>query len=258
MSSETKLNDNCITIAFIDLETTGLPKTISFSKYHPYESTQYYDTSRIVQIALVVCKLDKDLLSLLLAQEDAEIKDNTLVVPTENKIEAYDILDSLSKNYPFIEVIAKHDYIIKPDGFVIQNEKIHDITQTVACFAGLPFLDAISRLENDLEKCSTLIAHNIIFDKNILLSELHRYGKFNLINKIKSMKEFCTSKGTKHIVKIQYNRVSLKQPKLSELYYYLFNKYAENLHNALVDISVTILCFLELLAKKHLNVNILV
>ncbi len=256
MSSEVKANN--ITIAFIDLETTGLPKTISFNRYHPYESTQYYNNSRIVQIALVVCTLDKASLGDLL--KNAEIKDNSSINSIEKKVDADCILDSLSQNYPFVEVIARHDYIIKPDGFVIQNAEIHDITQDMACFVGLPFLEAINRLESDLEKCQALIAHNIIFDKNILLSELHRYGKLNLINKIKSMKEFCTSKGTSHILKMKYTTGSFskfKQPKLSELYRYLFNKQAENLHNALVDISITLLCFLELLVKKHLNISIL-
>jgi DNA polymerase III epsilon subunit-like protein len=235
---------NVIKIAFLDLETTGLPKTVSFNRYHPYEETKHYNNSRIVQIAVIVCEIDEKMLS--------EFVENK-----ENKICSSDILTNIRATYPFIKINTTHNYIIKPDGFVIKNANIHNITQSMACSIGLPFKDAIELIEPDLEECKILVAHNIIFDKNILLSELHRYGIRSVINKIKYMKEICTSKCSNNITKIPYNSSQFKQPKLSELYYFLFNKHAEGLHNALTDVSVTLLCFAELFAKKYWSINLL-
>ena len=41
---------------FIDIETTGLPKTKGFNKYFPYTSMKCYDTSRIVSISWIHTK----------------------------------------------------------------------------------------------------------------------------------------------------------------------------------------------------------
>lgn len=206
-----------IKIAFIDLETTGLPKTINFDEYHSYDKLKYYDRSRIVQIAVIICE--------------------------------YKLKDFSKK------IIAEHNYIIKPDGFSIGNSHIHGITEEKATQNGIVFVDAINNVMKDIINCDVLVAHNILFDKNILLSELFRYKLNEYIYKINSMKIFCTSKECTGITKIRYNFLEYKQPKLSELYEYLFGKKAVNLHNALNDTKILLDCFDALLVKKLINIS---
>jgi DNA polymerase III epsilon subunit-like protein len=39
---------------FFDIETTGLPLTIGFMKYHAPEQTHYYDSSRVIEVAYII------------------------------------------------------------------------------------------------------------------------------------------------------------------------------------------------------------
>lgn len=204
-----------VRIAFLDLETTGLPKTISFNEYYSYTQTRHYDRSRIVQIGMVIVDYEND----------------------ESK------------------VVAEHDYIIRPNGFQIANSHIHGITQAIAEEKGIGFIPAMDKIQNDLIGCDVLIAHNIIFDKNVLLSELHRYGLSELVYKVNMMKEFCTSKGCTDVTKIRYNMLEFKQPKLIELYKFLFKKEPANLHNAINDVKAMVECFNELLKRKILMMD---
>lgn len=99
-----------------------------------------------------------------------------------------------------------------------------------------------------------LVAHNIIFDKNILLSELYRIKDRALIRHIQDIANFCTSRGCADITKIPFNSKKYKQPKLVELYSFLFGiDIRHGLHNALYDIENTVLCFTELIKSKHVD-----
>ena len=197
-------------IAFIDLETTGLPKHPSFNVYYPYTQLKFYDSSRIVQMSVLI----------------------------------YEIFNGEFK------LVADHTYIIKPDGFVINNAHIHRITNTIANLAGIPFTDVINNISADLCTCNVLIAHNILFDRTILLSELHRYGLNQVIYAINAMGQFCTSVGCTNITRLKYNATKFKQPKLSELYKFVFKKELAGAHDASVDTKALADCFIELYKKK--------
>jgi DNA polymerase III epsilon subunit-like protein len=200
-------------ICFIDLETNGIPKHPTFNVYYSYTQTKQYDSSRIVQIALIIYDVDE----------------------TTNEF----------------KLVAQHNYIIKPDKFSIGNSHIHRITNTIANVAGIPFISAIDKVKNDLISCNTLIAHNILFDRNVLLSELHRYKIDAVIYAINKMNYFCTSLGCTNITKIRYNARQYKQPRLSELYKFLFKKDIKNAHDALIDTKALAECFIEM-CKKNL------
>ena len=202
-------------IGFFDLETTGLPTTINFNTYYDPSITKYYNSSRVVQMALIVYE----------------------VIPDEKQQIEY-------------KMISEHDYIIKPDGFTINNDHIHHITNELANFAGIPFADAIGLLKADFLKCDWYIAHNIIFDKNVLLSELHRYQITDLIAKMKSSNIFCTSRDCRAVTQLKYKTGSFKQPKLIELHKFLFETDPGELHNALADTRVLAACFFEMLKKQ--------
>lgn len=215
-------------VAFLDLETTGLPYQPKFDVYHPYTELMHYENARIVQLALLVY----------------DIPDSLAPASASSSIAA-------SPDYKFK---AEHTYVIKPDKFEIRNSHIHKISNAMALFAGIEFTEVISKIWDDLKTCDVLVAHNILFDKNILLSELHRYGLAEPIHKINSMKSFCTSKGCANITRLRYNSNKFKQPKLSELYRFLFEKDMADAHDALVDTKALVQCFMEL-RKRRLIVS---
>jgi DNA polymerase III epsilon subunit-like protein len=202
-------------LLFIDLETSGLPIQPCYDRYYPYSQLQYYTNSRIVQISITTAILELDEFT------------------TEENV----------------------TYTIKPDGFEIKNSHIHGITQEIANLTGVPFTEAITSLSDIICKCDMIVAHNLIFDKNVLLSELYRYKFNDIINRINIIEEFCTSRGTTNITKLPFNKVKYKQPKLIELYKHLFGTNPiGQMHEAQYDVKIMIECFRELLKKKLIEI----
>jgi len=204
-------NDTIIKkIVVLDLETTGLPKMKGFNDYHPYSDTKMYDSARIVQMS-------------------------------------FGVYDTDGQELDF------HDLIIKPNNFIIPQSsiKFHKITNEIANATGIDLQDALCILDKTLNKnVIKIVGHNIRFDINVLLSELHRKENNNMIHKISQIKKICTMFGTKNIVQIiNYTGTSYKLPKMRELYYFLFKKVPIMQHNAKYDVIHTAQCYFELLKK---------
>jgi len=201
-------------VVLFDLETTGLPNQPGYNKYYSPRKLAHYDSSRVVQIALTTYKIEN------------------------------------GKS----QMITEHDYIIKPDGFKIENAHIHNITHDMATQTGIEFKDAIGQLEAEFSRANLLVAHNAQFDIKVLLSELYRQGMTSLEAEISGTPYFCTSHGTTNLLKLRYNKKKFKQPKLIELYKWLFKKMPDGMdgqHNALWDTRVLAQCFLALLDRKY-------
>ena len=91
----------------------------------------------------------------------------------------------------------------------------------------------------DLKKATTLVGHNIDFDKKIVGTELIRIGEKDII---KDMPSICTMKKSTEYCAIPCNK-GYKYPTLQELYEKLFGyKFADN-HNSLSDIISIEKCF---------------
>jgi len=90
------------------------------------------------------------------------------------------------------------------------------------------------------------------FDANILLSELYRYGLYAIVEDFSNIPQFCTSLNTAPIIKLKFNKKQYKEPKLKELYKWLFKVDLNNddLHNALADTRFLSECFFELLKRN--------
>lgn len=216
-----------VDIAFIDLETTGIPKQPSYDYFYDPKESKYYDDSRIVQITVSIYQVD------LGADNDGKSKK-----------------------------LAEHDYIIKPEGFIICNQHIHHIDHNLATFAGITLDEAMALIAPDIKNCKLLIAHNIGFDKHVLLSELYRKDSLSkYVNIITSMSEFCTSKGCTELTKLpfkgnkSFKGKKYKEPKLNELHKFLFNNDAKDLHNSLNDTRVLVKCFFELMRIKYISIT---
>ena len=49
------LNNNNDNVLIFDIETTGLPKCISFNNYYDPHETKYYDNSRMIELGYIIC-----------------------------------------------------------------------------------------------------------------------------------------------------------------------------------------------------------
>jgi DNA polymerase III epsilon subunit-like protein len=158
-------------ILVFDTETTGLPRkkkyygpatyTGSFigGAYHNYVLSKNYDSSRIVQIAAVLYKYDKN---------------------------------------SFVYCDSKC-FKIKPRGFVISNSHMHGITHQDAVENGVEFNEAIAKLSPYVEQASLVVAHNAAFDINVLAAEMYRHRMINEINKFFAVPKFCTCQFSKKL-----------------------------------------------------------
>jgi DNA polymerase III epsilon subunit-like protein len=150
-------------------------------------------------------------------------------------------------------LVKTYDKTIIPDGFVIRNAHIHNITQQYAESHGVPFCDAIFDMLEDLSKIDILVSHNMDFDKPILLSELYRYELGEIIRHINRAKHFCTMKQCTSVTK--KGNPPYKWPKLCELHDHLFNEKSVTAHNALADTNVLAKCFWQMYDLDILSIT---
>ncbi len=230
-------------VIVFDTETTGLPARVpnsyfmSSNSYYPYNQNEKYNTSRLLSIAWYY---------------NPEF--------TSTNIDTNDIKEFLRS--PDIQITS------------IENSHIHGITYDDLLNKGIPFESII--LEKGFGKaileCDYIVAHNILFDINILLNELNRLHLTKYIDKIKQMQRekriICSAEIGKNICKIQFKNSIAKQnttpasnptqnkinsniqpkykvPKLSEFYFHFYNKEFENAHNASGDVKA----LLEIMMK---------
>lgn len=114
---------------------------------------------------------------------------------------------------------------------------------------GININQILSELSGDLMTISHIIGHNILFDKNIICSELYRSKFYDTIKLIESKKFICTMQKT---IPLKVDG-TLKATKLIKLYKFLFGKEFENQHNAKYDVLATAEIFQELLKRKLVN-----
>jgi DNA polymerase III epsilon subunit-like protein len=192
-------------ILFIDTETTGFPSGSCYnSSDHMYSDNSLFKNSRMIQISWKLCE-------------------------NINKLSTHKI---------------KSKYI-KSDIKYINNSYIHGISMNTLNEKGKSLIGILKKgLSKAIMNANVIIAHNINFDIAILLNELYRINKTDEINKIlhlkQSQKLICSMKLLKNIINAKNKNGHVKQPNLSECYYYYFNKDFNNKHNAKYDVKALI------------------
>lgn len=158
------------------------------------------------------------------------------------------------------KILIEHDHIIKIHPFVTISEKsieIHKITKERCHREGIDILEALELFNICVIQADTIIAHNLSFDKQMILVECIR-NRISGPFKMKYSNQFyCTMKNSVDICKItaiskKNNETYFKYPKLNELHKHLFGHEVNNTHNALVDIIICLRCFM----KIHNNTDI--
>lgn len=200
-------------ISFIfDTETTGLAPRDQYGVYKSYERTELYDSARLVSISWILTRG---------------------LVP-----------------------VIRRTFIVAPDGFVIPDTSIdiHGITNEKANSEGLAIKDVFCELSKDLKKYTPrrIVAHNLDFDLHVILSEMHRLGCSEMIKVFSETPHICTMFLGRNICRIpkENNRFGYKNPKLTELYEYLFGTALEGNHDSGVDAEACFKIYIEMKKLK--------
>lgn len=137
---------------------------------------------------------------------------------------------------------------------------------------GKPIEYVLTEFYNEYQSCDVIVAHNIDFDKEMIAIEVTRnHSKmiengclypsllFNKIyNSVHSKEIYCTMRNGRDFCDLwteaKANGANAKRfkknPKLSELYYKIFNTIPSGLHDALVDTDVCLKCYVHLMSIR--------
>jgi DNA polymerase III epsilon subunit-like protein len=150
--------------------------------------------------------------------------------------------------------ITEQNFIIYPDGYSIpiDSTKIHGITQDMAILNGKPLFETLTELLSVINTVHTVVGHNIDYDIKVVGCEFIRN---NIPNPFDNINKICTMESSTNFCAIA-GPYGYKWPKLSELYYKLFQRNFEDAHNALIDIQATSECFWELVRKQIISFDL--
>ena len=148
-------------------------------------------------------------------------------------------------------LISVNDYIIRPEGFTINESaiSIHKITLSKAIAEGEDIKTVLNSFISDVKSTEMIVGHNVEFDMKVVGAELLRNGYNDIFV---GKRYFCTMKNTVEYCCIPRGNGRLKYPKLQELYSIIFGKEFDDAHNSLNDIKATVNCFFELKKRKVL------
>jgi DNA polymerase III epsilon subunit-like protein len=143
-----------------------------------------------------------------------------------------------------LEEMERHYYVIKPS-IKIPDEaiRIHGISNEHAKSHGVELLEVLQTLEKNFNECENIVAHNFLFDKMVLLSELYRHKAMTCIDSMFRLRHYCTMINGQKCMKTG------KFPKLSALYEHLFDEELTNAHNALDDTIHCCRCYKVLISQ---------
>jgi len=191
-----------------------------------------------------------------------------------------------------------NQYIKIPQNIEIPEivTKITGITREICDEKGISIIDALNMFYSEYSSVKSVIAHNIDFDRNVLMGEFYRnrndpgllankweelyifrdiipsriqiaravggydnkkYNNFE-INKNEIRKMYCTMKESQFLCMIRMKNGFIKYPKLIETFRYFFPNEPEpqNLHNSLIDTFICLRCFVMMKWREDITCNI--
>jgi DNA polymerase-3 subunit epsilon len=147
------------------------------------------------------------------------------------------------------DTIDKKTYIVKRDNFNITNPAFHGITNKISNVEGTLFQIVMLDFYEALKRSSMIVAHNILFDYNVLLNHLYRYNMQCIFEEFFLKQKFCTSFESTNLLQLpmSFTTKYYKYPSLQELYSFYFKKKIVNAHEAEADVKACADCFVLLL-----------
>ena len=143
--------------------------------------------------------------------------------------------------------LCRHSYLIKPDGWVIPQEKFwidNGFSTETNTEKGIPMESAVEIFLQTISdhRVDTLVAHNIKFDYNVFGAELLR---LNTGSEFMTLQQCCTMDASTNFCQIP-GRYGFKWPTLTELHNKLFGCGFDGAHDALADVAACMRCYFSL------------
>lgn len=128
-------------------------------------------------------------------------------------------------------LISSNCFILRPEGYEIPeaSSRIHGITHQEAMTTGHPIQEVLKHFHQDLMTVDVIVAHNMGFDKPVILSELYRYKMKEAVECMEKLPTECTM--------LMGTLPKQKWPKLVELYQRCFNEVPNVSHRADADVE---------------------
>ena len=191
--------------------------------------------------------------------------------PNHIPIEAYPHILQLS--YALYDISSNqlsdtYDTYINVKKEVEISDKITELTGITrrSCNKGVSMVEALTSFYKAYISSDVIVAHNIDFDKKMILVELERNRPEIIKNTPECMTIFNSTyeelNGVEHYCSMRKGTVitniivpskypgkppSLKWPRLNELYAKLFDgETVDGLHNAMVDVLVCLRCYMKM------------
>jgi DNA polymerase III epsilon subunit-like protein len=151
------------------------------------------------------------------------------------------------------KIIRAKSYLIQPQGWQIPQDsiRIHGITQQMAEQDGVDLRHVMKEFVRDLLHVDIILAHNLEFDKNVIIAAALYYCRDDVALKWPPY-EFCTCENSRSICKLSTYKPSssgfYKSPKLTELYMHAFKTSPPEilLHTSLGDVLVLVAAFFKI------------
>ena len=147
--------------------------------------------------------------------------------------------------------LKKENHIIKIAPEVELTERsveIHGITRERSECEGIDIAEAMRLFKTLCGEADVIAAHNISFDKSMMMVESQRCGVRHELYRTKSY--CCTMKTNKELCNIvakspKNGEEYIKYPTLTELHEKLFGVRPANTHDAFVDVLVCLRCYMK-------------
>lgn len=176
----------------------------------------------------------------------------------------------LQLSYIFYDIsnnitVIRDNYISIKDNIEISEGSFekHKISREIINNNGINIRSALNDFNRFVNISDIVIGHNLSFDKRMIIVECIRNNIFSGLTKFQGNKkihkpEYCTMKNTIDFCDLHYTtragKIMKKNPTLSELFLKLFPEEVlpDNLHNSIVDVAITIRCYI----KYNYNIDI--
>jgi DNA polymerase III epsilon subunit-like protein len=153
------------------------------------------------------------------------------------------------------DLVKSGMFIIRSDGFPIENEQFHGISLEVSQTKGIPFVSAAKDLVQVMSQADFILSHNAAFDLGIFKSELFRYGLLNELNLVRSKTAICAMTVAAPVVGLLDKIGHPKNPTMKELVKCALNEEFPAVHNSIVDVDFLRRSLQSLVANKKLMIG---
>jgi DNA polymerase III subunit epsilon len=210
-----------MTFIIIDVETSGLPIMRGFAKLHPPHDFNYYQNSRVIELAAIEYNEDAEILSCI----------STRVRPSGQW--------TMNPKSQQIHGIDESDLADGTGGVVDTQYALAQLQEQIeAAYARNPGVTPV------------VVGHNVSFDWHVLSAEAYRAGYFVLFELLCGLQWHCTMHANTRLCGLKRKNGLMKWPTLAELYRYIFHEELRDQHSALGDVRSTARCFFELMNRQ--------